>query len=228
MSGMDSRLPNADPSFSDAVPRTAIRAAADAAPGCADADTVSKCPEGNNATSPRLVIRGESMGTPHTQLGGESLEIVAGYDGKARILTTPLPRDGVPPFAALTDWLNVTFPFDSTSPGIAIVELVQQIQQYLTPKFGGMVDRGRGLHGYRHSFAFDNAGVMFCYGGQRDTAFLSIPGEGCALVSDWAIAVPFLRDVLKARITRWDGAVDDFAGEYSVDTAMGWYLNIAS
>jgi phage replication initiation protein len=175
--------------------------------------------------SPRLVIRGESIETPHTQEGGESLKIVAGYSGNARILITPLPRDGVPPFAALTDWLNVTFPFDSTAPGIAIVGLLEQIKQYLTPKFGGLVDRGRGLHGYHHSFAFDNAGVIFCYGGQRGTGFLSITGEGCALVSDWKIAAQFLRDVLKARITRWDGAVDDYAGEYSVDTAMSWYLD---
>lgn len=175
--------------------------------------------------SPRLVIRGESMEPPHTHSGGESVEIFAGSGGKAHFLITPLPRDGVPPFAALTDWLNVTFPFDSTAPGIAIVHLLEQIKQYLTPKFGGLVDRGRGLHGYRHSFAFDKGGVIFCYGGQRGTAFLSIPGEGCALVSDWQIAVPFLRDVLKARITRWDGAVDDFAGEYSVDTAMAWYLD---
>lgn len=175
--------------------------------------------------SPRLVIRGESIETPHTPLGGESLEIIAGYGGKARILITPLPRDGVPPFAALTDWLNVTFPFDGTTPSIAIARLLEQIKQYLTPKFGGMVDRGRGLHGYQRSFAFDNGGVMFSYGGQHGTGFLSIPGEGCALISDWQIAVPFLRDVLKARITRWDGAVDDYAGEYSVDTAMGWYMD---
>jgi len=165
------------------------------------------------------------METPHINSGGESIEVIAGYGGKARILVTPLPRDGVPSFAALTDWLNVTFPFDSASPGTAITGLLQQIQQYLTPKFGGMVDRGRGLHGYQHSFAFDNGGVMFSYGGQHGTGFLSIPGEGCALVNDWLVAVPFLRDVLKARITRWDGAVDDFAGEYSVDTAMAWYMD---
>lgn len=177
------------------------------------------------AEAPRLVIRGESIETPHTHSGGESAEIVAGYGGKARILITPLPRNGVPPFAALTDWLNVTFPFDGTSPSIATAKLLGQIEQYLTPKFGGVVDRGRGLHGYQRSFAFDNGGVMFSYGGQHGTGFLSIPGEGCALISDWQIAAPFLRDVLKARITRWDGAVDDFAGEYSVVTAMAWYMD---
>ena len=92
---------------------------------------------------------------------------MAGHGGKARIQITPLPREGVPPFAALTDWLNVTFPFDSSYPDFAISKLQSQLHQYLTPKFGGMADRGRGLHGYQHSFAFDNGGVMFSYGGQR-------------------------------------------------------------
>ena len=46
-----------------------------------------------DAESPRLVTRGES-------------------------LDTPLPRDGVHPYAALTDWLNVTFPFEGTPKAI--------------------------------------------------------------------------------------------------------------
>jgi hypothetical protein len=79
------------------------------------------------------------MEPPHTHSGGESLEIVPGYDGKACILATPLPREGVPPFAALTDWLNVTFPFDSALPVVAITGLLEQIKQHLTPKFGGMI-----------------------------------------------------------------------------------------
>ncbi len=65
---------------------------------------------------------------------------------------------------------------------------------------------------------------MFAYGGQRGMGFLSIPGEGCALVEDWGRAHAFLRDVLKARITRWDGAVDDYEGRYSVDLALAWFL----
>ena len=167
---------------------------------------------------------GESLDTPHPQVGGETYELVCRF-GKAHIITTPLPKDGVPAFAALTDFLNCTFQFDSTSPDFALSRLTHQIATHLTPKFGGMAHRGRGLHGYQHSFAFDHGGVVFCYGGQRGTGFLSIPGEGCALVADWNVAVPFLRDILKARITRWDGAVDDFKGEYGVETAMRWYLD---
>jgi phage replication initiation protein len=45
-------------------------------------------------------------------------------------------------------------------------------------------------------------------------------GEGCAFVSDWLRLTGFLRDELAGKITRWDGAVDDFEGKHSVDLAV--------
>ncbi|WP_263769125.1 replication initiation factor domain-containing protein [Propionivibrio soli] len=81
------------------------------------------------------------------------------------------------------------------------------------------------MHGYAHSFDFDHGGAKFAYGGQRGTALLSLPGSACALVSDWGRAYIFLKDVLHARISRWDGAVDDYLGTHSVDMAMACYLN---
>jgi phage replication initiation protein len=53
---------------------------------------------------------------------------------------------------------------------------------------------------------------------------LSLPGEACAIVADWAALVAFLREGLAARITRWDGAVDDFHGVRTVDDAVRWYM----
>ena len=89
--------------------------------------------------------------------------------------------------------------------------------------FGGMTDRERGLHGWKKSFAFDRGNVMFALGGQRGTALLSIPGEGCAFISDWEKLKCFLRDELAGKITRWDGAADDFEGKHSVDLAVALY-----
>lgn len=66
---------------------------------------------------------------------------------------------------------------------------------------------------------------MFAFGGQRGMGYLSIPGEGCALVEDWGRAYRFFHEELKARITRWDGAVDDFEGRYSVDLALAWFVD---
>lgn len=67
---------------------------------------------------------------------------------------------------------------------------------------------------------------MLAYGGQSGTAFVSIPGETCALIKDrWSDVVVLFGDILKGRITRWDGAVDVYDGLPSVDDAVNWYLD---
>jgi len=172
--------------------------------------------------SPRLVTRGESLGTPHPLQGGESHRLVIGPSGHAQLISTPIPRTGTPPFSALTDWLNVTFPFQGTPQAICC--LLKEIEHHFGNKLGGLTDKQRGMHGYRQSFEFDNGGARFAFGGQRGTALLSLPGSACALVPDWEGAYTLLRDVLKARISRWDGAVDDYEGRRSVDMALAWYL----
>jgi len=65
---------------------------------------------------------------------------------------------------------------------------------------------------------------LFAFGGQRNTAFLSLSGDACALVPDWARFSEIGRDVLAGRLTRWDGAADDFAGAHTVDLAVEMYL----
>jgi phage replication initiation protein len=123
--------------------------------------------------------------------------------------------------AALTDWLNVTFrfhPHDCTTD-----TFFTRFSEVTKGTFGGMTDQERGLHGWQYSFKFDRGSVVFAFGGQRYTAFLSLPGEGCSFISDWLSFSSFLRDELKARITRWDGAVDDFEGFHSVDEAVELY-----
>lgn len=56
---------------------------------------------------------------------------------------------------------------------------------------------------------------------------MSLPGSACALISTdaWPTLVSVLRDHYGAKITRWDGAVDDFEGIHSVDWAVEQYLN---
>lgn len=146
----------------------------------------------------RLVIRGESS------RDSQALT-VRGY-GKS----------------ALTDWLNVTFCFSPSHE--AVGEFFRQFSAATSGILGGLTDRGRGIHGYTQSFAFDRGGAVFACGGQRGTAFLSLPGEACAFISGWPGLIALLRDQLVARITRWDGAVDDFEGKHSVDMAVELYL----
>lgn len=146
---------------------------------------------------PRLVIRGESSRT-------------FGQRG-----------DGVA-FGAITDWLNLTFPLPSWKdiPGSFFL----CVNDAVGPAFGHMESTGRGLHGYTASCRFQWGKVQLAFGGQRETGFLSIPGDGCALVPDWNRLVSVFRDGLGARITRWDGAVDDFEGIHSIAKAVDLYL----
>jgi phage replication initiation protein len=202
-------------------------------PECELADTgAAACtgrePRADGATeaedaAPRLVIRGESLGDPSPMSGGESYRLVAGSGGRAHLIATPLPKSDGNPYAALTDWLNLTFPFPLGRA--ALVDFLGELGAYLGRYLGGLEDRRRGLHGYRESFAFQHGGAMLAFGGQRGTAFLSLPGDACKLVPDWPIATEWFRDVLKAKITRWDGAVDDFEGSHPVDWAVAQYLH---
>lgn len=44
------------------------------------------------------------------------------------------------------------------------------------------------------------------------------------MIPDWTALTKFLRDTLQGRITRWDGAVDDYEGGHTVDYAVQQYL----
>lgn len=149
------------------------------------------------AISPRSVIRGEGFGS-----GGPS----ARMDGNPR--------------AAFTDWLNVTYPVGSSNPG-AFLDAFSKLTQ---ARFGIMTERpGRGLHGWNRSFEFEHGRTLYAIGGQRGTALVSIGNDGCALIPDWEALIRFFRDELQGRITRWDGATDDYEGVHSVDWAVEQY-----
>jgi phage replication initiation protein len=162
----------------------------------ADAMRPDACAAQASDASPRLVIRGESSGA------------------------TPRPPQPTLAGAALTDWLNVTFRIAEDTP---TEQFFDRFSSVTGDVFGGMTDRERGLHGWNDSFAFDRGNVMFARGGQRGTALLSLPGEGCAFITDWEQLQRYLRDELAAKITRWDGAADDYLGIHSVDLAVELY-----
>ncbi len=170
--------------------------------------------------APRRVIRGESF--EENTYDGESFEIFAtGYKGQAKIVFTPLAKPDGEPLAALTDYLNTTFPFNPTQE--SIIQLVEYFRLFLGVPFGSLQERKGGLHGYKTSFDIGKTGGMFAYGGQRGTALVSLPGSACALIGDWEACYHLFCEILEARITRWDGAVDMFDGSPSVDDAVEWY-----
>lgn len=184
----------------------------DSDPACftAGAETVGGTNHSSAPTSdaPRTVIRGESLSGTTWPTPGDIR-----------------PLDYVPATAALTDWLNCTFPLPDTSERID--EFFQDFLACVGPEFAPPVEIGKGLHGWKRSFSLGATSAVFAIGGQRGKAFLSLPGTSCMLIAmdAWPTLVSVLRDHYNATITRWDGAVDDFEGVHSVDWAVEQYLN---
>jgi phage replication initiation protein len=171
-----------------------------------------------SSEDPRMVIRGERLDKTQEDNSGESCEFFA-IRGKSVAITTPLPKLDGEPYAAITDFLNCTFPFDEYDYDSVIFDLLD----CLGPHFSPVKNRFKGLHGWEQSIQLGETKTFFAYGGQNSTAFLSIPAEGCHLVPNWLKLTELLSKKFKAKITRWDGAVDDYFGVYSVDLAVKLY-----
>lgn len=170
--------------------------------------------------SPGVVIPGESLSVSKNLDSSESHELVA-IGKRAVLIAHPIASESTPGFAAITDYLNCTFPFDLNKHSLA--KFVKDFANVAGGQFIKCTSRGKGLNGYEKSFELADDGAKFCYGGQRGTALLMLPGKVCHTIPDWQKLVELLRDQYLARITRWDGAVDDFEGVHSVDWAVDQY-----
>lgn len=171
---------------------------------------------------PRLVTRGESFNTNTVvtdETEGELRELF-NVNGKAVLISTPLPKVDGEPYAAITDFVNFTFPFKDRQ----FDDVLYSIIECLGSQFSPIKSLNKGLHGWDNSIQLGETKTLFGYGGQNNTAFLSIPGESCHMVPSWHQLVLLIRDKFDGKITRWDGAVDDYEGKYSVDLAVEYYL----
>lgn len=140
----------------------------------------------------------------------------------AYINLIPLSSENLHPYAAITDYLNCTFKFDQESESLP--DLFQDILTVFGPKFFPIIERGHGIYRYQKSFNLGESSALLAIGGQAGTVLISIPGEACSLLHNkWGEVVEFLDLKLKAKITRWDGAVDDYSGSHPVDWAVEQY-----
>lgn len=148
---------------------------------------------------PRLVIRGESFNTPH-EIQEESH-----------------------PYSAHTDWLNFTFELDDEQPSIN--KFRYQLANALGEKFQELTELGKGRLGFRRSFDIGSTGGIFAIGSQQGRALVSLSGSSCQYISKdgWARLVELMTNEYHGRITRWDGAVDDYEGEHSIEWALDQY-----
>jgi phage replication initiation protein len=172
---------------------------------------------------PRLVIRGESFNNKSNntdKTDGEKHELFSSK-GKPLVISTPLPKTDGEPYSAITDFLNCTFPFKEHQLDSVVLGLIECLGNQFSP----IKNRFKGLHGWEHSIQLGETKTFFGYGGQNNTAFLSIPGEACHMVPSWHKLIILIRDKYQGKITRWDGAVDDYEGKHSVDLAVQYYLD---
>ncbi|MRD73630.1 hypothetical protein GH865_10250 [Rhodocyclus tenuis] len=175
--------------------------------------------EREESATPRLVIRGESSWHEAFSENGEKFTFSA-VNGRAKLIALPQPLASGVATAALVDYLNCSFPFEGDA---ALAIFFGELFDVLGRAFSPATPRGKGLHGYTRSFDLGESSAQFAYGGNRDTGFLTFPGGACHQIPDWEKLIAFLRDGLRARITRWDGAVDDYDGLHSVDAAVAMY-----
>lgn len=175
---------------------------------------------GASGAAPRVVIPGERLSESPIPEGGEGFEMY--LKGKRLVMEAyPIPALSVPGFATITDYLNCSFPFEADT--INLPNFFTDFAAVAGKQFAHVKNRGKGMNGYEKSFDLGEDGAKFCCVGQRDTALLMLPGKACHTIPDWSALIALLRDKYGARITRWDGAVDDFAGEHSVDWAVAQY-----
>jgi phage replication initiation protein len=171
--------------------------------------------------SPGVVIPGESLYVGDFPENGEKHELV-NIANHVRCISHPLPHPNSQGYAAITDFLNCTFPFVTS---YASLDKLFGALAKVVPQLAFVGDRGNGLNGYSRSFDLGEDGAKFCCGGQRETGLLMLPGMACHTVPDWPALIKLLRDCYGARITRWDGAVDDYVGLHSVDWAVEQYMS---
>lgn len=146
-------------------------------------------------------------GSPHRVIRGESY--------------TPPPTST--PYSAITDWADFTFPLEDSQ--FEINHFYRLLTDILGTEFTPLTSRGKGMHGWYRSYDVGVYGGKFAIGGQQGRALLSFPGSACAKIprDAWPHLITLIRDEYHGRITRWDGAADDYEGIHSIEWALDQY-----
>lgn len=181
-----------------------------AATGCGD---VVAPPTGNT---------GGKLWTYTDQETGECFLLCPTKKDSPEVSLVSFRSESTSPYAAITDYLNCTFRFNPEHESLE--KLFQELFGLLGPKFAPALDRQRRFNFYGRSFSLGETGAILGIGGQAGTVLVSIPGEACSLIQNWKSVVSYFETYRHARITRWDGAVDDFEGQHTVDICAELYL----
>lgn len=188
--------------------------------GCAE-----RAPGGGTGAAPRVVTTGgknlpKSDYPPKVFIGvdtdtGEAVDIYACSKHGVEVIRQLAPCPGASPRLALVDALAISLvPPESDQP---VIWLLNQLRQFMPI---GSLEQRKGYSGFTHSATWGSGAGLIAWGGksQRGRVYVSIQGQGCATVQDWAALSQWLRQV-GAIIKRVDLAHDDFAGE---TTDIAW------
>jgi len=152
----------------------------------------------------------KSLISSFTPVGlGESSGLPVGPD------TNRGQKSEVPGFAVGIDWLTVTIPLARLEECSATN--LDFLASFLLGDCGIKVLRpsGKRLNFYENSCVMlDREGSLVghvCFGGNKDTLFFELTGAGCRWVKSWA-HVRLQLEIVGARISRCDVALDDFGG----------------
>lgn len=134
---------------------------------------------------------------------------------------TPHPTSS--PYSAITDYVDFTFPLEDSQ--YEINYFYRLLVELVGIEFTPLASRGKGLHGWKRSYDLGTSSGIFAIGGQQNRALLSLPGSACTKIrrESWPEIIHLIRDEYAGRITRWDGAADDYEGIHSIEWALGQY-----
>ena len=108
-------------------------------------------------------------------------------------------------------------------------EAINRFYRLLLPiignQFSPLTSTGKGLNGWKRSYDLGNTSAKFAIGGQQGRALLSLPGTACTHIrhQTWEEMIHLIGGEYLGRITRWDGAADDYAGLHSIEWALEQY-----
>lgn len=162
-------------------------------------DQSSEVADSQMVESPRIVIRGESIQTPHTNKESTN-----------------------PNSLSLIDFLGFTyFPSETIKEQFPLKDLLVNV---FNIPYQDWKQAKTGWQGYASRIILDGYGLV-AYGGisQKGSIHVELSGTGCAQVQDWILVHDWFVTT-DSRITRIDIAHDDFSGEtISVEKAIEWY-----
>lgn len=135
-----------------------------------------------------------------------------------RDTSPPSNTGGKSPLSVIVDWCSVVFKAEVVG---SVPEFISNVRGLFDSTVVEFVGRN-GINGYAFTAQSPVGKVAIAWGGNGDTVFLNVPGDGCARVACWVTFREFVAHH-HGWLTRVDLAFDDLAGDHPVEEAVARY-----